>query len=277
MATVLHTVSLHLCDMKTLLVPTDFSASAEHATLYAAELAKIIDATVLLLHVYQLPLTMSDFPVMVVSADELKKNADIGLERAKDAAQMAAPGVRFVTESRMGDVVQEINEACDKNEVTAIVTGTKDLSGFERFLVGSTTFSLVKNCSLPLVAVPEAAVITKPSKIALALDLEHLDEVPVEQITNLVTLLGAELQIVHIEGDGRKLEAADLPESLQGIACHSLKEDDVTKGLQHFTNQHNIDALMVLPHKHNFYERLFFKGHTRELINAMPVPVMCIR
>ena len=73
--------------MKTIVVPTDFSASAEHASIYAAELAKSINATVLLLHVYQMPITMSDFPVLIISAEELKNNADKGLQRAKEAAE----------------------------------------------------------------------------------------------------------------------------------------------------------------------------------------------
>ena len=40
--------------------------------------------------------------------------------------------------------------------------------------------------------------------------------------------------------------------------------------------QANIDLLLMLPHKHNLYERLFFKGHTQGILHAMPVPVMSI-
>lgn len=263
--------------MKTLLVPTDFSVSAEHATLYAVQLAKAMQARILLLHVYQLPIAMSDFPVMIVSADELKKNADEALKRAKEAAQKAAPDVVFEMESRMGDVVQEINDACENREVVALVTGTKDLSGFENFLMGSTTISLVKHCEHPVIAVPEKTALKRPSKIALAVDLEHRDEIPVQKINDLIIALQAELHVVHVEEDGRTLTEADLPAGLQLAGHHSLKEDDVTEGLQHFTERNGIDMVMVLPHKHNLYERLFFKGHTTGLINAMPVPVVAVR
>jgi nucleotide-binding universal stress UspA family protein len=263
--------------MKTLLVPTDFSASSEHATLYAAQVAKHVQASVLLVHVYQLPIAMSDFPVMIVSADELKKNADDALKRAKEAAQKATPDVVFETESRMGDVVEEINDVCQGRDIAALVTGTKDLSGFEKFLMGSTTLSLVKNCPLPVIAVPEKAQVKTPTRIALAVDLDHLDEIPVQKINQLTQLLQAELQIVHVEEDGRPLSTGDLPEGLSINTCHSLKEDDVTKGIQHFAEQNNIDLVMVLPHKHNLYERLFFKGHTKEILESVPVPVVCIR
>ncbi|HEX8315108.1 MAG TPA: universal stress protein [Flavisolibacter sp.] len=263
--------------MKTIVVPTDFSVSAEHATLYAAQLAKTIRASVLLLHVYQMPVTMSDFPVLIVSADELKQNADEALRRAKEAAQKAMPDVTFEMESRMGDVAQEINDVCAGRELAVLVTGTKDLSGFEKFLMGSTTISIIKNCSFPVIAVPEKAPLRLPSKIALAVDLFHPEDIPVQKIKELVSLLNAELHVVHIEEDGRKLTANSLPPGLQEVTCHSLKEDDVTKGIQHFASENGIDLVMVMPHKHSFYERVFFKGHTQGIINAMPVPVMCIR
>lgn len=273
----MHFVSHHLCSMKTLLVPTDFSASAEHAVSYAAQLAKTMQASVLLLHVYQLPLAMSDFPVMMVSTDELKRNADEALKRAMEAAQKEAPDVVFEIESRLGDVVQEINDACTNRDVLALVTGTKDLSGFEKFLMGSTTISLVKHCEHPVIAVPEQTGIKLPSKIALAVDLEHRDEIPVDKINELVKTLQGELHVVHVEQDGKKLMETDLPAGLLIAAYHSLKEDDVTEGLQHFAEQNGIDMVVVLPHKHSLYERLFFKGHTKQLISAMPVPVVCIR
>jgi len=41
--------------MKRILVPTDFSPAAENATAYAAQLARQIEASLVLLHVYQLP------------------------------------------------------------------------------------------------------------------------------------------------------------------------------------------------------------------------------
>ena len=128
--------------MNTILVPTDFSPAAANAAVYAAQLAQQIEATVLLLHVYQLPVPMTEYPVMMVSAGELKKGADEGLQRTKEEAQKRFPGVVFETESRLGDIATEIEDACKERDPFALVVGTKDLSGFERFLFGDTTMSL---------------------------------------------------------------------------------------------------------------------------------------
>jgi nucleotide-binding universal stress UspA family protein len=58
---------------------------------------------------------------------------------------------------------------------------------------------------------------------------------------------------------------------------HAIQDDDVTEGLKRYVEQNNIDLVVVLPHKHNLYERIFFKGHTQGILHAMPVPVMSIR
>lgn len=263
--------------MRTIVVPTDFSSSAEHAGLYAAQLAKALNASILLLHVYQMPVTMSDFPVLIVSSEELKKNADEALKKVKAALQQTLPGVPVETESRLGDLIDEIKEVCEKREVIALVAGTKDLSGFERLLLGNTTLSIIRHCSFPVIAVPEGAEIKLPLKLALAVDLLNVEEIPVAKILDLVSRLHAELHLVHVEMKDEHFSENDLPVELKGARFHSLKETDITQGIQQFVQLNNIDLLAVLPHKHNLYERLFFKGHTTELVTAMPVPVLCIR
>ena len=62
--------------MKTIIVPTDFSPAAENAMKFAADMAVNINASVLLFHVYEIPVSMTDVPVVMVSADELRKNSE---------------------------------------------------------------------------------------------------------------------------------------------------------------------------------------------------------
>jgi nucleotide-binding universal stress UspA family protein len=266
--------------MNTIIVPTDFSAATDNATAYAAQLAKKLEATVLLLHVYQLPVPMTDYPVLMVTAEDLKQGADEGLDRVLEEARKRHAGVNFEAESRLGDVATEIEEACKERNAFALVTGSKDLSGFERFLFGDTTTSLIKNSSYPVITVPEGAEIGVPRNIVLATDLQNLDEIPGEKITALVSQLNANLHVVHVEIKG---EETDSPERLLQLLggtnamYHTIKDDDVAEGLNHFVTQNNIDLVLILPHKHNLYERLFFKGHTQGIIQSVQVPVMSLR
>ncbi|HEV7332680.1 MAG TPA: universal stress protein [Flavisolibacter sp.] len=265
--------------MNTIIVPTDFSPAADNATEYAAQLAGRLNSSVLLLHVYQLPVPMTDYPVLMVTSEDLKKGADEGLNRALETAQKKYPEVSFQMESRLGDVATEIEDASKERNAFALVVGTKDLSGFERFLFGDTTISLIKNSSFPVIGVPESSKVGVPQNMVLATDFTNVDDIPTRTITGIAGVLGANLHVVHVEEKESKYYPEELMQSFTGInaSYHAIKDDDVAEGLKHYVEQNNIDLVLVLPHKHNLYERLFFKGHTKGILHAMPVPVMSLR
>jgi nucleotide-binding universal stress UspA family protein len=48
--------------MRTIIAPTDFSAVSLNAVNYAADLAVAINAELILLHVVQIPITVSEIP-----------------------------------------------------------------------------------------------------------------------------------------------------------------------------------------------------------------------
>ena len=265
--------------MNTIIVPTDFSPAADNAVTFAGRLAQQLNATVLLLHVYQLPVPMTDYPVLMVTGDDLKKGADDGLIRAREAAQKSFPDVSFEIESRLGDVATEIEDAAKERNAFALVVGTKDLSGFERFLFGDTTISLIKNSSFPVIGVPESSTIGVPQNMVLATDFTNVDEIPTRTIAGIAGLLGANLHVVHVEEKESNYYPEELMAAFTDInaSYHAIKDDDVAEGLKHYVEQNSIDMVLVLPHKHNLYERLFFKGHTKGILHAMPVPVMSLK
>ena len=69
--------------MKKIIVPTDFSPAALNAVNYAADMALAINARVHLLHIYQIPISVSETPLVFVSVEELKDNAEKKLAQMK--------------------------------------------------------------------------------------------------------------------------------------------------------------------------------------------------
>ena len=69
--------------MKTIIIPTDFSPVATNAMHYGLEMARSVNASLLLFHAYQVPVSYSDVPIILVSVDELKKSAEERLETLK--------------------------------------------------------------------------------------------------------------------------------------------------------------------------------------------------
>lgn len=263
--------------MNTIVVPTDFSPSAEKALLYATVLAKKVEASILLVHVYQLPVPMTDYPLMMVSGEDLKKVVEERMKGVVEEAKKRTADVAIETESRLGDVVMEIADVCKERNPFAVVIGNSTETGFDRLLFGDTTLSLIKHCSSPVIAVPENANVVLPTNLVLATDLLNAEEIPAAAISAVANVLGAALHIVHVEEKESNRYPEELMNAFTNATYHPVKEEDVATGLRQYVEQNNIDLVLVLPHKHNLYERLFFKDHTGGILHSMPVPVMSLR
>lgn len=261
--------------MKTIVVATDFSAPAERAMLYAGRLADHINASVLLLHVYQIPVGMNDMPVLVVSTDELKKNAQAGLERAKKLLQTNCAGVEVQTEARLGDVINELEDVCRKTNPVIIVIGKHGASGVQRILFGSTSLSIIRHASYPVIAVPDNWRKEEAKIVALAID-ESVEKLEAQKIRALVDELKIQLRIIHVKQE----KSASLPVKNLVTELNSnyetIYDHEFVHGIETYVKQNGIDLLIIHPHKHNLVERLFFKTHTKELLNKVSIPIMCI-
>src|SRR5215211_3639054 len=139
--------------MKTIIVPTDFSSSADSAMHYGAQLAVSIGYTLYLVHVYQIPVSISDIPVMMISGEELKKSADEGLDRCREELQRTYGNIDIKTESRLGEVTTELKDVCSHLDPLAVVIGSHAESGLERLFFGSTTLSVVRSLSCPVMTI----------------------------------------------------------------------------------------------------------------------------
>lgn len=267
--------------MKTILVPTDFSPSADNASVFAAHLARQVRASLLLVHVYQIPVTMNDMPVMVLSAEELRSSADQQLDRQRNDLLAQFPDLIIQSESRLGSINDELEHLCTENDLLLMVLGSHGMSALERMLFGSTTISVMRHTELPVIAVPKDFKRFGLRKIALAADLLDVARIPVQKIVALTQSLGARLDLVHVasRSETENQNAAALLQSLQPLQpeYHTVYNDNVKTGLLQYLEEHETDLLMVLPHEHNIVERLFFKLHTDDIVKNAPVPVMAIR
>jgi nucleotide-binding universal stress UspA family protein len=261
--------------MKTIVLATDFSAPAETAMMYAGQLASNTNASLLLLHVYQIPVGMNDMPVLMVSADELKKNADAGLERAKDILQKKFEGLQVQTESRLGDVTEELSDVCKNVNPFVVVAGKHGATGVERILFGSTSLSIVRHLAYPVIVVPDGSHAGQIQNTALAVDASF-ENISVKKIKTIVEELQTRLHIVHVKQEkSASLDVSNLASELK-TTCKTIYDHEFVHGIETYIRENNIDLLIILPRKHNLLERVFLKTHTPELLKKISIPIMCI-
>jgi len=260
--------------MQTLVVPTDFSPAADNAMLFAGQLATSMQASVRLLHIYQIPVSMNDVPVMIIPVEELQEMADKGLQKSKELLQRHYPSLSINTQSRLGDINDELNAACKESGPVATVIGKHSSSGLERLLFGNTSLSIIKHCKTPVIVVPDSINNYQVKNIGLALDSSD-SSIPQNKIKQLTSALNAALHIVHIES-GKNVHEDFISPIQETSSVTIIKDDEFVHGIESFVNEKQIDLIIILPHKHSLVEKIFFKTHTKELMEEITIPVMTI-
>lgn len=277
--------------MKTLVVPTDFSSVSVNAMNYAVEMAQAINAGILLLHVYNVPVVYSDAPVSPVttlSLDEIKRTSEGRLEDLKlNLLRVTSGKLDVLTESRIGDTVDELDEVCKDVQPFAVIMGSHGATGLERMIMGSTTLTAIRHLKYPVIVVPPGTSYHGITKIGLACDFKDVIETtPVDYIKNIVREFGAELFVlnVHYNPDNADyakettMESAYLDSMLEDIQhhYHFLNKENVVEGINEFAESNNLDLVMVIPKKHRLIDSLFHKSKSRELMTHSHIPIVSI-
>jgi nucleotide-binding universal stress UspA family protein len=141
-----------MISLNRVLVPTDFSASANHALLYGMSFAKEYGAELTLLHVVE---TLSVgyasdlFPVPMAEVfDEIAGYARA--ELAKLAAQAQERGIAVQQVVIQGKPALEIVRFAQEQGIDVIVLGTHGRGVLDHALFGSTTERVVRKAPCPV-------------------------------------------------------------------------------------------------------------------------------
>jgi nucleotide-binding universal stress UspA family protein len=273
--------------MKTIIIPTDFSSSATNALHYGLDMAKAINASVMLLHVYSVPVSYAEVPVVLVSLDEMKKTADLQMEALKKETEHLVSGsIKIYSETVLGSVADEIENCCNKIKPFAVVMGSKGASNLEKIIFGSNTLTVIRHITWPVICVPPGRIFGNGiKKIGFACDFRNVvQSTPATFIKNFAREFGAELHVLNVDYKDRHFKPDVREESLW---LHTMLEDikpqydfienkDVEQGIHDFAEKNNLDLVIAIPKKHKLLDALFKSSSTRHLVFHSHVPVMCV-
>ena len=143
-----------MLEIRKIVVPTDFSSDAAHATQVAAELAQRFGAQITLLHCYQInPGAISPYGITLPTGfdQQLRDAAQAQLDAV--AEKVTTEGVKV--ETRLESVTPSVGIAeCVENEhADLIVMGTRGLSGIQHVMLGSIAERTVRTAACPVLTV----------------------------------------------------------------------------------------------------------------------------
>lgn len=270
--------------MKTILVATDLSEVAHNAVNYAADMAVAIKADLRLLTVAELPVSYSDVPI-ILGLEDIMRNTEKEISRVKDEVKLRTKDkVKIETEVGMGGFINELKQVCERVKPYAVVMGSQGKTAAEHILFGAHATRAIRELNWPVITVPPDAIFSTIRKIGLASDLTNVVEsTPIDEIHTLVKDFNAEL---HILNTGKKevyssdivFESELMREMTKAMnpTFHFIAEDSADVGIVDFVDKNNIDLLIVVPKRHNFFEKLLHRSHSKQLVLHSHAPVMAI-
>lgn len=278
--------------MKHILVPTDFSKSAENAIEFAMRSAQMIPARVTLLHTFEVSGNMyvdymgvnKEFTATMINDAKYKLQ-----ELKKEVVGMY--GIEVEIEISTESLQLAISNAVEKKKIDLIVMGTLGASGLKSRLWGSRTSSIIGKTEIPVLAIPVHYTWKKPQRILLTTNQFEKDHSILDFLFEWADLYLASVQTavftdkeedkaeIYVENENRMVDYEEfLRKEYKEDTLHSthLFGDKFEETLQNFIKENNIDILVMVTYQNNFLKRIFNPSMTKQMSFHTEVPLLAI-
>lgn len=280
--------------VKKILVPTDFSDTAQNAFRYALMLADKFNADIELLHVIYPEYEALDLPVMAAQATKekaaaagevIKEFAEIGLAQMHATGQLSGiPALN--SDIEIGTPASLIADVARRDEADLIVMGTRgEHNALDRFW-GSVTTAVIEHAHCHVWVVPEHAAYQDINIAGFATNLGDADPFHIWEYGKMLASFHPVVRCVHVNLDQSvesTLDIAGLSKffdhhapALQ-ISFHSLEGETVSQGLETFISTHEVDMLAMYAPQHTWWERLFKRSETKNMALHSSIPLLMLK
>jgi nucleotide-binding universal stress UspA family protein len=267
--------------MKKILFPTDFSDNARKALFYAAELAQIANADLILLHSMHIPVIDGSTPVDTSTEilEDQRKFSEQKLNALIEELESAFT-IKLQGRCEFGFATDLICYTAKELQVDIIAMGTKGASNILEEMVGSITAGVIKRSSRPVLAIPEGAKFVPIKRIAFATDLSDNDAEDIKAYYELMRAFMPEVHVVHVEINDKLAtlpghhHVSEVIDSYDRIKRVELQADDIEHALEDYVEREHIGILAVKRHNRGFFENLFHKSISKQLAYHSKVPLL---
>ena len=272
--------------MKKILVPTDFSKTAENALFYAIELAKSEHAKLILLHVDQTEITNPNVPYTIYTEVIEAKKKEVKKEIDDLALKITQAGkINYESLVREGLVFETILNVIKEKEVDLVVMGTKGSGSLSNMILGSSTAKIIEKARCPVIAVPEGVEFNRIKKITYATEYHHSDIYCLKKIIEIAKPFNAQIDVLHIsdteqspdsEKDMMKKFMNEVNEKVQytNMSFQLLSGKKIEKVLEKYLEKDSTSMLALSTHQRDFFDKLFGKSITKHLAYHTKTPLL---
>ncbi|MDF2447798.1 MAG: universal stress protein [Bacteroidota bacterium] len=268
--------------IKKILVPTDFSETADNALMYACSMAITLNAEIEIVHVFMVPLlTARGIPILpendVLQSD--LKYATEKLEKLK-ASVSEHHNLKLHINAVLIHWQIEFTEAVHNQNADLIIIGNTGATGLKKIFMGSNAARIIRDAPVPVIAVPRNASFKHLKKAGFAYDGLPLNNLSKFRILKLLkSIPGVTIQAFQII-TGKSPSVLFPPELTEFVSTPEyieIHDDDVYNGILTAVELNQYDMVILLPRKKGFFRNLIYGSITDRVGYELCVPLLAIR
>lgn len=283
-------------DIKTILVPIDFSDTSLKALDEAVYLANITNATINLLHVAETIFPTDNAGEHYATAiHNLEEHEQEVFTRAKEYTEKLKERLNAKNDIQInpitvtGWVKDQILEVAEEINADIIIMGTHGVKGFKEMIIGSNTFRVVNECKIPVLSVQKHTESPGFRKILVPFRLKTHSREKVDPAIRAAKIYHSTIHLLAInteEGDEEELRkvqyAAEQTKEIieeHGIKCEMevRSTDYLADTVSAYAQENKMDMIVIMSHLDRVTISEYFMGpFSQQIVNHSPIPVLSI-
>lgn len=284
------------------LIPVDFSDYSIKSCLVGFEYAHRYNGSVVLLHAYMnaerkfaLPFSSDKYDRAGIDDSALRSKAllamkDFRSKLEKMIVEKKLHNVSFETAVREGVAEQCVLNCAEEVKAQLIVMGTAGTSQKERAALGSVTAEVLDACKFPIMAIPKNAEADRLAQIKNVVFFSNLipnDLLSFDMFSHLLSVKGMKVSIVPVvEKRNNATYTQEAKQQLMNYCtehypqCEFQMTEVALEGnldeFQKFTNEKNIDLIVIPNKKTNIFARLFNPSIAHKVLFCSDTPMLAV-
>jgi len=276
--------------MKTILIPTDFSANAWNTISFAMQFLEAERCTFYFLHTYTPAFYRMDYvlggPEFSAIPDKGVDASLSGLEKTLEAVkeQFGNPKHIYETISAFNVLTDEISELIETKDIDLIVMGTQGASGVKEIFLGTNTVHVIRKATIPILVIPSGHGFTPVKKMLFTADYwskYHRNEL--YTAIEIAKMCDAEITVLHIKEEYELTKVQQDNKAYLRLCLaqvkHEFKEERGTfmpDAVNEYVENHPFDLLVMMNRKHSFFERMLTRQNVDQVGFHVQVPFLVI-
>ncbi|WP_339648389.1 universal stress protein [uncultured Salegentibacter sp.] len=275
--------------MKKILVPTDFSDTAEHALKIAAQLAKKHNSEIYLLHMLELPMQLID-PVAGGNSQNLPESIFfMKLAHQRFAKLMQRP---FLKDIKVHETVmfhqafEGIMEVSEDYDCDIIIMGSHGASGFKEMFIGSNTEKVVRSSHIPVLVIKNEHGNFEVENFIFATDADGSNKHTLEKAYNFAQLIEAKFHLLFINTPNNFITSTEVRKRIDNFISgfnihdyemHIYNDVSVEKGILNFAMKQKKALIGISTHGRKGLAHFFNGSISEDLVNHANMPVVTFK